>query len=190
MNWKKALEIVINFLVLSVSITMTFLGQDPGSFMNDGTQVADLFIGEVAKVWVFQRLEGETLSCLSEGKINILVGDAAARVEREGTVRGQQVIRSSLASGLSQSLGGKIYEVAELQLAGVGEAGGEAGELPGGEGGELGQAEGEKGGQEVSRHAQITASQDCSGHSPLSAMSECQTNISFSLPACCLHIRN
>ena len=53
MNWKKALEIVINFLVLSVSITMTFLGQDPGSFMNDGAQVADLFIGEVTKVWVF-----------------------------------------------------------------------------------------------------------------------------------------
>ena len=118
-----------------------------------------------------------------------MVRDAAARVEREGTARGQQVVRSSLASGLSQSLGGKIYEVAELQLAGVGEAGGEAGELPGGEGGELGQTEGEEGGQQVSRHALITASLDCSGHSPLSAMSECQTNISFSLPACCLHIK-
>ena len=119
-----------------------------------------------------------------------MVRDAAARVERKSTVRGKQVVRSSRASGLSQSLGGKIYEVAELQLAGVGEAGGEAGELPGGEGGELGQSEGEEGGQQISRHAQITASLVCTGHSPRSAMSECQTNISFSLPACCLHIRN
>ena len=158
--------------------------------MNDGPQVADLLIGEVANVGKLQRLEGETLGCLSKGRIDVLVSDAAASGEREGTARGQQGGGTTRAGRLPQSLGGKIHEVAELQLAGVGEAGGEAGELPGGEGGELGQTEGEEGGQQISRHALITASLDCSGHSPLSAMSECQTNISFSLPACCLHIRN
>ena len=158
---KKALEIVSNFLVPSISIT--YLGQDPGGFMNDRAKVADLLIGEVSNVWIFQGLEGETLGCLSEGEIDVLVRNAAASVEREGAVWRKLGVRPRLAGRLSQSLGRKVHEVAELQLAGVGEAAGEAGKLAGvvhgageggGEGGELGVTEGEeKGGQEISRHA-------------------------------------
>ena len=148
---KKALEIVSNFLVPSISIT--YLGQDPGGFMNDCAKVADLLIGEVSNVWEFQGLEGETLGCLSEGEIDVLVRDAAASVEREGAVWRKLGVRPRLAGRLSQSLGRKVHEVAELQLAGVGEAAGEAGELAGvvhgageggGEGGELGVTEREK----------------------------------------------
>lgn len=55
--------------------------------MNDGPQVADLFIGEISNVGEFQGLEGETFSRLGKGCIDVLVGDAATSVEREGTVR-------------------------------------------------------------------------------------------------------
>ena len=63
-----------------------YLGQDPGSFMNDCSKVADLFIGEVSNVREFQGLEGQTLRRLTEGCVDVGVGDAAPSVEREGAV--------------------------------------------------------------------------------------------------------
>ena len=98
---KKALEIVSNFLVPFISISIAYLGQDPGGFMNDRAKVADLLIGEVSNVWEFQGLEGETLGCLSEGEIDVLVRDAAASVEREGAVWRKLGLRPGLAGGLS-----------------------------------------------------------------------------------------
>ena len=71
-----------------VNIQLIYLGQDPGGFMNDGPKVADLFIGEVSNVWEFQGLEGETLSRLGKGCIDVLIKDAATSGEREGTVWG------------------------------------------------------------------------------------------------------
>ena len=71
--------------------------------MNDGPEVANLLIGEVSDVWEFQGLEGETLGRLGKGCIDVLVRDAAASVEREGTVWGQ-ALRPRLTGRLSESL--------------------------------------------------------------------------------------
>ena len=88
---------------MQLPIIINYLGEDPGGFMNDGPEVADLFIGEIANVGEFQWLEGKTLSCLSKCCIDVLVRDTAASVERQGTVR-RQTVRAWLAGWLSQSL--------------------------------------------------------------------------------------
>ena len=107
--------------------------------MDDSTKVSELLVRKVPDVGEFEGLEGEALDCLGEGSVDILVGDAGSSAEEESTARGQLWGQSCW---LSQSLGGKVYKVTELQLPGIGEPLLGAGELgrawEGGEGRELG----------------------------------------------------
>ena len=51
--------------------------------MNDGPEIAELFVRKVTDVWELQRLERETLRGLAECGVDVLVGDTLAGGEEK-----------------------------------------------------------------------------------------------------------
>ena len=148
--------------------------------MKHSSKTSYFLVGQIFSWSIHQRLEGKTLCSLTEGDVDILVRNTSARWQGQGTVW-RHILWARETGWFPLSLGWKIYKVAELQLPGVGEAAGEAGELDrtreGGEGGELCLAEGEEEGRdEISGHGLFTLQ---SSLSAMVRMSECQPNISF-----------
>ena len=88
--------------------------------MKHSSKTSYFLVGQVFSWSIHQGLEGETLCSLTEGDVDVLVGDTSARCQGQRTVW-RQVLGAIETCRFPLSLGRKIYKVAELQLTGVGE---------------------------------------------------------------------